>query len=406
MKDMLEGKKILLGVTGSIAAYKSAILVRLLVTRGAQVRVVMTASAGQFITPLTLSTLSGSSVHHGLTEQGVWNNHVRLARWADIFVVAPASANTLAKMAHGICDNLITAVFLSCSSPVVFAPAMDEDMWLHPAVQGNVKRLSGRKNIFLPVGHGPLASGLTGEGRMAEPEVIVRWLEEHFSSGQSFIHGKTVLVTAGPTHEPIDPVRFIANRSSGRMGIAIAEAFSGRGAKVELVLGPSSLVSHKQGIRVTRVETAEEMREACLRLASLSDIIVMAAAVSDFRTAGKSEKKIKKSGSSLTLELEKTPDILAELGANKKADQILVGFSLETDHEAEFAMKKLQEKNLDLIVLNSLKDEGAGFGTLTNKITVFRKDGERFHFELKSKVEVAADIVKAIIDLNHARQVS
>ena len=403
---MLKGKKIVLGVTGSIAAYKSAHLVRLLVKQDAQVRVVMTAAAEQFISPLTLSTLSGSRVQSELVEEEVWTNHVRLGRWADLLLVAPASANTLAKMAAGTCDNLLTAVFLSCNCPVVFAPAMDEDMWLHPAVQSNVQALSSRGNFILPVGQGPLASGLVGEGRMAEPEEILDWLDHYFSGQGKPLEGKTALVTAGPTHEPLDPVRFLGNRSSGRMGISVAEALVSAGATVHLILGPTPLESRMPGISVTRVETAEEMKEACNAVAEKADILVMAAAVADYRPGSVSPEKIRKSSGPFSLKLEKTPDILAGLGRNKRPGQVLVGFALETDHENENALRKLREKNLDLIVLNSLKEAGAGFGGTTNKVTIFGNNGLEARYPLKSKTAVAADIVKAIIDLYHVRQAS
>ncbi len=403
---MLKGKKIVLGVTGSIAAYKSAHLVRLLVKQDAQVRVVMTAAAEGFISPLTLSTLSGTRVQSELVREEVWNNHVRLGRWADLLLIAPASANTLSKMAAGVCDNLLTAVFLSSSCPVVFAPAMDEDMWLHSAVQSNVRLLGSRGNYILPVGEGELASGLVGEGRMAEPEEILEWLEHYFSAAGRPLEGRTALVTAGPTHEPLDPVRFLGNRSSGRMGISVAEALVSAGATVRLVLGPTHLGTRAPGIAVTRVETAKEMRDACMENAANTDILVMAAAVADYRPGSVSPEKIRKSSGPLRLELEKTPDILAEMGREKRPGQILVGFSLETDHETDNALRKLREKNLDLIVLNSLKEAGAGFGGTTNKVTIFGKEGSETRYPLKSKSAVAADIVKAIIDLYHVREAS
>jgi phosphopantothenoylcysteine decarboxylase/phosphopantothenate--cysteine ligase len=391
---MLQGKKILLGVTGSIAAYKTATLVRLLVKAGAEVQVLMTPEATGFITPLTLSTLSRRPALHALEEEGSWNNHVALGRWADIMLIAPASANTLAKMAAGLCDNLLLAVYLSAACPVMIAPAMDEDMWHHPATARNVRLLREAGHLLLPVEAGELASGLVGEGRMSEPEHITGQLENYFKEAGA-LKGKTALVTAGPTYESIDPVRFIGNHSSGKMGIAIADELAARGAAVELVLGPSG-ETPGAGVRVTRVKTAAEMWEACLRLFRGADITVMAAAVADYRPAAPADKKIKKEAGPLQLSLEKTGDILRELGSLKRARQFLVGFALETDDEEIHALKKLKEKNLDLIVLNSLRDAGAGFTHDTNKVTLFTADGQKRALPLKTKQEVAADVVRVI----------
>lgn len=393
--DMLQGKKILLGVTGSIAAYKAALLTRLLVKSGAEVQVVMTAEASAFIAPLTLSTLSKHPVVQDLATDGAWNNHVHLGRWADLMLVAPATAHTLAKLAAGLSDNLLTAVYLSAACPVLVAPAMDEDMWRHQATQRNIGRLQQDGITVLPVEKGELASGLTGEGRMAEPETIVRFLES-FLEGQGVLHGKQVLISAGPTYEPIDPVRFVGNWSSGKMGIALADAMAGQGAEVHLVLGPSPLLPEHPGVQVERVTTAEQMYDACTRVFPTADIAVMAAAVADYRPAEPAKQKIKKKASTLSLQLEKTTDILAVLGKQKRAGQFLAGFALETDHEKSHALKKLREKNLDLIVLNSLKEPGAGFMHDTNKVTFFGRGGDSQALPLKSKKALAEDITRYI----------
>ena len=398
---MLKGKKILLGISGSIAAYKSAVLTRLLVRAGAEVKIVMTLAAHDFVTPLALSTLSNNPVLSGLSENDSWANHVMLGRWADIMVVAPLSCNTLAKMAHGICDNLLLAVYLSATCPVVVAPAMDEDMWHHHTTKNNLHTLSGANNHIIPAEEGELASGLTGEGRMAEPETIVQWLNDFFSV-KSDLEGKKVLVTAGPTYEPIDPVRFIGNRSSGKMGIAIAREMKDRGASVTLVVGPSD-IEIGSGIKIIRINTAEEMHQECQKLFGSADIAVMCAAVADYRPANFTQKKIKKTGEHFTLNLVQTKDILKDLGEKKKKGQVLVGFALETDQAREHAIKKLETKNADLIVLNCLKDEGAGFGYDTNKITIFDRAGKEYRFDTKSKKAVATDIVNIIIQLLHAQ---
>lgn len=394
---MLNGKKILIGVTGSIAAYKIPVLVRLLVKAGAEVRVIMTPAAKDFVTPVTLSTVSKNPVLTGLTENDSWANHVMLGRWADIMLIAPLSCNTLAKMANGFCDNLLTAVYLSATCPVVVAPAMDEDMWHHQSTSNNLKELEGFGNKIIPVESGELASGLVGDGRMAEPETIVSWLNNFFLN-HGKLKGKKALVTAGPTYEAIDPVRFIGNHSSGKMGIAIAVELNKRGADTTLVLGPSS-EQIPAGVNVIRVKSAEEMFNACVEVFPKADIAVMSAAVADYTPAQVAPEKIKKNDSSLVIELKKTKDILKQLGQMKSNGQKLVGFALETNNEKENALKKLKEKNADLIVLNSLKDKDAGFGYNTNKVIIFDKNGNEHKFETKSKTEVAADIVDAIIQL-------
>jgi phosphopantothenoylcysteine decarboxylase / phosphopantothenate---cysteine ligase len=398
---MLSGKRILLGVSGSIAAYKSAILVRLLIKSGAEVKVVMTASAHDFITPLTLSTLSKNSVlTHFTNEEGQWNNHVELGLWADAFVIAPASANTLAKMAHGICDNLLMASYLSARCPVFFAPAMDLDMLQHPSTKQNIENLTNWGNHLIHPTHGELASGLVGTGRMAEPEEILASLEKFFSSGP--LKGKKALVTAGPTHEAIDPVRFISNHSTGKMGFAIAEQLAQQGASVTLITGPTYLSKELKGVHVISVSSADEMYEASITNFKDADISVLSAAVADYKPAQKADQKIKKKDETLTLELVKTKDIAAELGKLKKNGQLIVGFALETENEQAHAEKKLISKNFDLIVLNSLNDKGAGFGHDTNKITIIDSNKKSKEFNLKSKKEVARDIVTAIIEHMHA----
>ncbi|MBX7139793.1 MAG: bifunctional phosphopantothenoylcysteine decarboxylase/phosphopantothenate--cysteine ligase CoaBC [Chitinophagales bacterium] len=405
----LAGKKIVLAVTGSIAAYKSALLVRLLVKEGAEVRVLMTSSASDFISALTLSTLSGNKVFSDLVDQkeNSWNSHVELGLWADVMLVAPASANTIAKFAGGICDNIITAVYLSARCPVVIAPAMDEDMWRHPATQSNITRLKSFGNQIIPVGEGELASGLVGQGRMAEPEEILEYLIKHVAvsspasqkkNQKKKLSGKRALVTAGPTYEAIDPVRFIGNHSSGKMGIAIAEELAEQGASVTLVLGPTSLAPDHAGVITQRVTSAQEMFDAATQLFAKADIAVLSAAVADFTPEKAASEKIKKgSEDRLNLSLVKTKDILATLGESKRNGQILVGFALETRDELKNARKKLRKKNLDFIVLNSLKDAGAGFRHDTNRITIIDRNEKVFPYQLKSKQEVAADIVNFII---------
>lgn len=395
---MLRGKKILIGVTGSIAAYKSAHLVRLLVKAGAEVRVLMTPAACDFISPLTLGTLSKHpvSVHMvSNVDQGTWTNHVEMGMWADLLVVAPASANTIGKMANGICDNLLLAVYLSAKCPVMIAPAMDLDMYRHPSVKLNLNRLKEFGNNVLQAENGELASGLIGEGRMPEPENIFAAIEQQFSKKKK-LSGKRILITAGPTHEAIDPVRFIGNSSSGKMGIAIAELAASWGAEVHLVCGPS-FVESSSAVHRINVRSAAEMYKEVNRLFPSSDVAILSAAVADYRPKSVAGKKIKKADAVLNIELEPTADILKSLGEKKKKNQFLVGFALETDHEIENAKKKIKSKNLDLIVLNSLNDKGAGFGFDTNKITLIDRNNKMVRFELKSKQEVAADILNAIV---------
>ncbi|HEX6223711.1 MAG TPA: bifunctional phosphopantothenoylcysteine decarboxylase/phosphopantothenate--cysteine ligase CoaBC, partial [Chryseolinea sp.] len=357
---MLSGKKIILGVCGGIAGYKSAVLTRLLVKAGAEVKVVMTPSAHQFITPLTLSTLSKNPVLTSFEKEttGEWNNHVELSLWADALIIAPATANTIAKIAGGLCDNLLLATYLSARCPVWLAPAMDLDMLQHPATKMNLEKIRNFGNVIIEPAYGELASGLTGNGRMAEPEDILSQIEFFFNGSQK-LKGKSVLVTAGPTYEAIDPVRFIGNHSSGKMGFAIAEELAREGAVVHLVTGPTDQKTRQAGITVSPVISAEEMYNACTAVFGQTDITVLAAAVADYRPAVQSKEKIKKNGS-MTLELTKTQDIAASLGKIKQKDQFVVGFALETEHEQDNALKKLESKNFDLIVLNSLKDSGAG----------------------------------------------
>ncbi|RYY41361.1 MAG: bifunctional phosphopantothenoylcysteine decarboxylase/phosphopantothenate--cysteine ligase CoaBC [Chitinophagaceae bacterium] len=392
----LSGKKVLIGITGSIAAYKIPMLVRLLVKEGAEVRVIMTEAAKDFVSELTLSTLSKAPVLSKLFDEGSWANHVDLGRWADVFVVAPLSCNTLAKMASGQCDNLLLATWLSATCPVVLAPAMDEDMWHHASTRHNLAKLRAQGVQVLPAEHGELASGLIGEGRMAEPETIRDWITR-FLGVRGQLAGKKALVTAGPTYEAIDPVRFIGNHSSGKMGYALAEELALRGAEVFLVSGPVS-IAPPAGVHLERTSSAEAMHAACLAHGNY-DIAVMAAAVADYTPVEVSEQKIKKSEGELTLNLKKTADILATLGAKKTAAQLLVGFALETENEEANADGKLQRKGADLLVLNSLNDAGAGFGTDTNKVTLFYKDGRRRPLPLQSKKEVARSIVDVITEL-------
>jgi phosphopantothenoylcysteine decarboxylase/phosphopantothenate--cysteine ligase len=396
---VLQGKKILIGITGSIAAYKTPLIVRLLVKAGAEVRVIMTPAATDFVAPLTLSTLSKNPVLLDLFDNESWANHVELGRWADAMLIAPLSCNTLSKMAAGSCDNLLLAVYLSATCPVLAAPAMDEDMWHHPATKTNLGLLVKHGVTILDVGYGELASGLIGDGRMSEPADIVKELEDFFrTAGQ--LNGKKALVTAGPTYESIDPVRFIGNHSSGKMGFAIAEELASRGADVTLVCGPVALESKNKKIQQIPVVTAEEMHAACLAHSASYDIAVMAAAVADYTPAVVATEKIKKSEEAFTLQLKKTKDILSNLGKIKSKGQILVGFALETNKEQEYAQKKLKDKNADLIILNSLNDQGAGFGYDTNKVTLFFRNGEERSLELKSKRALAKDIVDFIIDID------
>ncbi|MBL7802814.1 MAG: bifunctional phosphopantothenoylcysteine decarboxylase/phosphopantothenate--cysteine ligase CoaBC [Saprospiraceae bacterium] len=393
--------RVLLGVSGSIAAYKAALLTRLWVKRGDEVRVLMTDAATDFISPLTLSTLSKHPVHSEVSTESGWNNHVELGLWADALVIAPATANTLAKLANGLCDNILSAVYLSARCPVFVAPAMDLDMWQHPATRDNLQRLQTHGVRLIPVGHGELASGLVGDGRMAEPEDIVTFVDQalggHQQAEKKALTGKKALVTAGPTHEALDPVRFLGNSSTGKMGIALAERLARQGAEVTLVLGPTHLRPANTAIRVERVESAEQMHRACAVVFPHCDIAVLAAAVADYKPKNYSETKIKKKSDDLFIELAKTIDIAATLGREKRPGQILVGFALETNDEVQHARKKLQKKNLDFIVLNSLRDPGAGIGHDTNKISILRRDGSQTDFDLKDKTAVAADIVEEII---------
>jgi phosphopantothenoylcysteine decarboxylase / phosphopantothenate---cysteine ligase len=395
---MLQGKKILLGVTGSIAAYKSILITRLLIKAGAEVKVIMTASAKDFVTPLSLSTLSKNPVLIDLSEEGSWANHVMLGRWADAMVIAPLSCNTLAKMANGLCDNLLLAVYLSATCPVIVAPAMDEDMWKHPSTKNNLDKIESFGNKIIPVEKGELASGLYGDGRMAEPETIIQFLENIFFLKKD-LAGKKILITAGPTHEAIDPVRFIGNHSSGKMGIEIAKEFANRGANVDLILGPSSLKINTPNINITNIQSAEEMFNAAVEKFPAADIAVMSAAVADYTPTEISSKKIKKSTDTFVVELTKTKDILKTLGQQKKKEQLLIGFALENANEKEYALNKLKTKNADLIILNSLNDEGAGFGYDTNKITIFEKNGNEINYERKPKQQVAKDIVDKIVNM-------
>jgi len=399
---MLTGKKILIGITGSIAAYKIPLLIRLLKKQGAEVQVVMTDSAKDFVTPLTLATLSGLPVlSKGFdADTGKWNSHVELGLWADLFVIAPASANTIAKMAAGIADNYLLTVCLSAKCPIMFAPAMDLDMYKHPATQENVKRLISRGCRFIAPTSGELASGLCGEGRMEEPQEIFNRIRDFFCTKQRF-SGKKVLVTAGPTYEAIDPVRFIGNHSSGLMGIEIARAFADQGADVTLVLGPSSLRTERTNINVLPVTSAKEMFNATTTAFRHSDIAVLSAAVADFRPEVIANQKIKKEPDKdeMTLKLVKNDDILKNLGENKKENQLLVGFALETENGIANAKHKLQAKNLDMIVLNTMNETGVGFKTKTNKVSIITKDDEVLDFELKPKSEVACDILNVVYQL-------
>jgi phosphopantothenoylcysteine decarboxylase/phosphopantothenate--cysteine ligase len=394
---MVQGKKILIGITGSIAAYKTILLVRLLVKAGAEVKVVMTPAATDFVSPVVLSTLSKNKIIIELTAENEWSNHVMLGRWADVFLIAPLTCNTLAKMANGLCDNLLLAVYLSATCPVVVAPAMDEDMWHHPATKKNIARLNEYGNSIISVEKGELASGLYGDGRMAEPADIFTFLEEHFFRSTD-LKGKKALVTAGPTYESIDPVRFIGNHSSGKMGFALAEALYLRGAEVTLVTGPTQEKPSYAGIHVLAVQSASEMFDACEVAFASADLTVMAAAVADYSPATVAAEKIKKQSGTLEMVLNKTKDILKFLGEQKKPGQVLIGFALETNNEKEHAAAKLQSKNLDAIVLNSLKDKGAGFGGDTNKVTIICRSGKEKNIPLKSKKETAKDIVSFIIE--------
>jgi phosphopantothenoylcysteine decarboxylase / phosphopantothenate---cysteine ligase len=426
----MENKKVILAISGSIAAYKSAFLTRLLVKAGAEVQILMTESATRFITPLTLGTLSKRPVITEIISENAWNNHVELGLWADAMIVAPATATTLAKMAHGLCDNIITATYLSARCPVFVAPAMDLDMWVHGANARNLNLLRGDKVSIIPVGHGELASGLVGDGRMAEPEDIVAFVSNFLQKQDKTVHdphepsrdssftlhhsslqrdltikkdltGKKIMVTAGPTYEALDPVRFIGNRSSGKMGFSIVKELVARGAEVYLIVGPSKVpTDFDPSVSVTKIESAQQMYNAATQLFSQCDAAILAAAVADYRPKEVSDVKIKKKDSEMSLELEKTPDIAAALGQLKQTHQRIIGFALETNNEFENAVGKLKRKNFDAIVLNSLRDAGAGFSGDTNKISIILSETNVRNFGLKSKDEVAVDIVDVLVELN------
>lgn len=391
---MLKGKHIILGVTGSIAAYKAASLVRLLVKEGAEVKVVMTPLAKEFITPLTMATLSKNPILVDFynPENGDWHSHVALGLWADLYLIAPASANTIGKMAAGIADNLLLTTYLSAKCPVVVAPAMDLDMYCHPATQRNLEVLRSYGNMIVEPESGELASGLVGKGRMEEPERIAEFVKEYFQ-GRQDLQGKKVLVTAGPTYEKIDPVRFIGNYSSGKMGFALAEELAGRGAEVVLVAGPVDLSVRHPAIRRVDVESAAEMRDAAVAEFPKCDAAILSAAVADFTPKTRADEKIKRGKEDMRLELVPTHDIAADLGRMKRHGQVLAGFALETNDEENNALSKLRRKNFDFIVLNSLNDKGAGFGVDTNKVTIIDKEENKREYALKSKREVAGDIV-------------
>ncbi len=396
----LEGKNIILGITGSIAAYKAAMLLRLFIKEGAEVQVVITPAGKEFITPVTLSALSDKPVISEFfgANDGTWNSHVDLGLWADLMIVAPATAATIGKMANGIADNMLITTYLSAKCPVMVAPAMDLDMFAHPSTHRNISILKEYGNIIIEPGEGELASGLTGKGRMEEPEKILEKVVNHFAAKKKLLN-KSFLVTAGPTFEKIDPVRFIGNYSSGKMGYAIAEELADRGASVTLVSGPVSIKTNSENIKLIRVESAEEMYQSAVHAFPGCDGAVMCAAVADFTPLVKENRKTKRGKENWSIELQPTKDIAAELGSLKNDKQLLVGFALETNNEIENASHKLSKKNLDFIVLNSLNDEGAGFGVDTNKITIIDKGNNRQYFELKTKAEVANDIVEKIEEL-------
>ncbi len=398
----LTGLRVILGVTGSIAAYKAVSLLRLLVKEGARVQVIMTPSAKEFVGPVTFSALSGLPVLSDFfsSEGGDWNSHVEMGVSADLMLVAPVTASTLGKMANGIADNLLVATYLAARCPVLVAPAMDMDMYQHPSTQHNLEILKGYGNMIVEPGKGELASGLEGPGRMEEPEEIINFIRQiELRPSKKKLLNKQVLVSAGPTHENIDPVRFIGNHSSGKMGFAIAEAFAAEGAKVFLVSGPVSLETHAEGIEVIRVISAAEMFERCSGLIEQMDIAVFNAAVSDFTPVSTSGKKIKRGDDEWSIRLKPTKDIAAEMGRRKTKGQLLIGFALETDNELEHARKKLEKKNLDLIVLNSMQDKGAGFGSDTNRVIMIDRQGNTEKFELKSKAQVAIDLVQRVIKM-------
>ncbi|MBK7225171.1 MAG: bifunctional phosphopantothenoylcysteine decarboxylase/phosphopantothenate--cysteine ligase CoaBC [Saprospiraceae bacterium] len=395
----LSGKKILIGITGSISAYKSVVLVRLLQKEGAIVKVVMTESSKEFVGELTFSTLCNSPVYSNLSQDNQWSNHVELGLWAELFLIAPASANTLAKMTHGLVDNLLTAIYLSAKCPIMVAPAMDLDMWNHKITQSNLQILQQIGIQIIPVGDGHLASGLSGPGRLAEPEEIVEIVKDFFKDSNLFSQ-KNILITAGPTYEAIDPVRFIGNRSSGKMGIRLAEEAVKLGAHVDLILGPSneSILSHSL-LNVIRVESAQQMLDEVTKLQSKIDCFIFAAAVADYKVERPSQEKIKKTEINLELHLTKNPDIALTIGKSKRSDQISVGFALETENLFENAKSKLDKKNMDFIVMNTPKVKNSAFGFDTNQISIYHKDGRILEFELKTKKEVAKDILHEIYQL-------
>ncbi len=401
----LKGKKIVLAVTGSIAAYKTPQLVRLLIKAGAEVRVLITDSATHFVSPLSLATVSKHPVVNSVSDGASWNNHVEMGLWADAIVVAPCSANTLGKLANGLCDNIVCAIYLSARCPVFIAPAMDEDMWLHASTRNNIQKIRSYGNHIIPVAHGELASGLVGEGRMAEPEQIIAHLDRFFAeAGNQPLKGTKALVTAGPTYERIDPVRFIGNFSTGKMGIALAEVLAAKGAEVTLVLGPSQQQVNDSRIKVVHVESGREMYDACMDVFPQVQLAILAAAVADYKPEDVAPEKIKKQGDTLNITLTKTQDILATLGTKKQPGQTLVGFALETTNELAHALGKLKNKNADLIVLNSLRDEGAGFGHDTNKVTLIDSTGEHLTLPLQSKQEAARAIVDRIMEIKYAEK--
>jgi phosphopantothenoylcysteine decarboxylase/phosphopantothenate--cysteine ligase len=398
---LLTGKKILVGITGSIAAYKTAWLVRLLIQSGAEVKVVLSKGALDFITPLTLSTLSKNPVFSDFTEdqdKGTWTNHVALGLWADLMIICPASANTLSKMATGQSDNFLLTTYMSVRCPVFVAPAMDQDMYLHPGTQANIEKLRQFGHVILEPQEGELASGLVGKGRMTEPEELFSKIVEHFNPDLP-LRGKLAIVTAGPTYEMIDPVRFIGNFSSGKMGFAIAESLANLGATVKLITGPVSIHTAHLGIETIKVKSADEMYSACKNVFYQADIAVLAAAVADYKPVSQATEKIKKKDASLHIDLAPTIDIAAALGKEKLAHQRIIGFALETVDEESNAIDKMKRKNFDMIVLNSLKNQGAGFGTDTNQITMFWPDNKRKEFGLKSKASVASDITQEIVKM-------
>ena len=395
---MLNNKKILLGITGSIAAYKAITLVRLLIKDGAEVKVICTPAAKSFVSPLVLSTLSKHKVLVDLFEEETWTNHVQLGRWADVMLVAPLTCNTLSKMAGGTCDNLLLATYLSATCPVIVAPAMDEDMWHHPATKQNIQTLQSFGNYVISVANGELASGLFGEGRMSEPEDIIHYLN-HFLMPSKRLAGKKILITAGPTHEPLDPVRYIANHSSGKMGFALAEECYNQGAEVTLVFGPVSL-KPPNGVTLIQVNTAADMYDACISHFDGKDMAILSAAVADYTPLVTAAEKIKKDAGELIISLTKTKDILRSLGERKREEQTLVGFALETYNEKEFAKQKLQTKKADFIVLNSMRDEGATFGFDTNKVIVFDKDENEYESPLATKKEIAKFILNVVCNKN------